>query len=110
MKQCSVCKKLYCSRECQKKDWKLHKAECGRQLEYSAANGAGGGGGGAGSDQFPLQVFYPPLEIYQPNEFEEEFGVFDVAETEAEADVEADADADAEDAENGSNGSNVSSE
>ncbi len=24
-----ICKVIYCSQECQKKDWKLHKADCG---------------------------------------------------------------------------------
>jgi hypothetical protein len=28
---CSSCKKVrYCSRECQKADWKRHKEECGK--------------------------------------------------------------------------------
>jgi hypothetical protein len=30
--QCSICKKVkYCSKECQKEDWKKHKLVCGRQ-------------------------------------------------------------------------------
>lgn len=105
MKQCSVCKKLYCSRECQKKDWKQHKIDCGRQLIFSGSNGNGAGldqngngngfdQNGNGFDQYPMQMFYPPVEVFQANE-NEEFGIFDDAE---------------EDAENGSNDSNFSSQ
>ena len=30
--QCPRCKKLYCSRDCQKKDWKKHKIMCSKDF------------------------------------------------------------------------------
>lgn len=34
LKRCSRCKKiLYCSKECQKEDWKKHKIECDKIIE-----------------------------------------------------------------------------
>ncbi|UNI15148.1 hypothetical protein JDV02_001711 [Purpureocillium takamizusanense] len=42
LKHCAKCStSLYCSRDCQKADWKAHKKVCGKQ--------AGGGGGGGPS-------------------------------------------------------------
>jgi splicing suppressor protein 51 len=47
MKNCAKCfGVLYCAKDCQKADWKLHKKVC---AQFAAARASGGGDGGRSS-------------------------------------------------------------
>jgi splicing suppressor protein 51 len=49
LQQCSKCKSVkYCSKECQKKDWKAHKKLCPVLAQMRATQGAGAEASGAG--------------------------------------------------------------
>ena len=54
LKMCSVCRAIgYCSRECQKADWKAHKKVCGKP---PAASGGAAAGGAAVAAPRPVAV------------------------------------------------------
>ncbi|KAF2962801.1 hypothetical protein GQX73_g10773 [Xylaria multiplex] len=56
LKRCAKCSTtLYCSRDCQKADWKTHKKICGKQAQ------SGSGGGGSSSS-----ALSPPKGLQKP--------------------------------------------
>ncbi|KAI0115536.1 hypothetical protein GGR51DRAFT_555971 [Nemania sp. FL0031] len=62
LKRCAKCSTtLYCSRDCQKVDWKTHKKICGKQAHERPGSGAGSGAGSSSST-----LLSPPKGLEMP--------------------------------------------
>ncbi|GAW13665.1 hypothetical protein ANO14919_030540 [Xylariales sp. No.14919] len=61
LKRCAKCSTtLYCSRNCQKTDWKAHKKICSKQAYERSGTGAGGGSS-AGTALSPPKGLEKPI-------------------------------------------------
>ncbi|KAK1731346.1 hypothetical protein CaCOL14_009849 [Colletotrichum acutatum] len=67
LKNCAKCATTpYCSRDCQKADWKSHKKTCGRTDASAQPRGGGPTGAGAGNPTSAGTALSPPKGLDQP--------------------------------------------
>ncbi|KAF5019472.1 hypothetical protein F66182_8511 [Fusarium sp. NRRL 66182] len=67
LKRCAKCSTTpYCSRDCQKADWKVHKKICGKQASSASASASGSGSGGSRFTNAGETGLSPPKGLDQP--------------------------------------------